>query len=116
LDSGANDVFLTPVIMKKGRPGTKVSIISEANIVKQMEDILFTETTTIGIRKFAVERTILDRTSEIIDTRYGPVRIKKVLFNGKEMIRPEYEECKKIALENNLSIQQIYREIESLNK
>jgi pyridinium-3,5-bisthiocarboxylic acid mononucleotide nickel chelatase len=116
LDLGAKDIFLTPVIMKKGRPGTKVSIISEPSHVNQLERILFTETTTIGIRKYPIERTILERTSETIITRFGKMVIKKVLFEDKELIRPEYEECKRIALEKNLSIQQIYREIESLNK
>ena len=116
LDLGARDIFLTPVIMKKGRPGTKVSIISELSGVDQVRRILFTETTTIGIRKYPIERTVLERTSDTISTRFGRMRVKKVLFDGKELIRPEYEECKRIALEKKISIQQIYREIESLNK
>jgi uncharacterized protein (TIGR00299 family) protein len=116
LDLGAKDIFLTQVVMKKGRPGTKVSIISEACWVDQVERVLFTETTTIGIRKYPIERTVLERTSERIKTRFGSMKIKKVLFDGKEIIRPEYEECKRISVEKKISIQQIYREIESLNK
>ena len=116
LDLGAKDVFLTQIIMKKGRPGIKLSIMSEPGLIAKLEELVFWETTTIGVRKYNLERTVLERKTEIITTRFGKVQVKKIDIGDKILIRPEFEECKRIALENSVSLQEVYREIELLNK
>lgn len=116
LDLGAKDVFLTQIIMKKGRPGIKLSIMSESGLIAKLEELLFLETTTIGVRKYNLERTVLERNTEIINTRFGKMKVKKISVGDKVLIRPEFEECKRIALENSISLQEVYREIELLNK
>ena len=116
INSGAKDVFLTQIIMKKGRPGTKISVLMDSDKTNQIEQILFKETTTIGIRKYPIQRSILGRREKTVDTRFGKIKVKIIEIDDQEYIRPEFEECKRLALKNNLSIQQIYREIESMNK
>ncbi len=115
-ESGARDVFLTQIIMKKGRPGVTLSTICDFASVKQVEDLLFLESTTIGIRKYQIERTVLKRSSEQIATRWGKMTVKKLHIGSKSVIRPEFEECQRIAREKGVSLQEVYREIESLNK
>jgi pyridinium-3,5-bisthiocarboxylic acid mononucleotide nickel chelatase len=115
LGVGANDIFLTNIIMKKGRPGTKISVIANFNLQFQIEKILFENTTTIGIRKHQINRTVLPRSSETINTKFGNLNVKVVEINGKKMYRPEYEDCKKLAEEQNINIFEIYRIVESLN-
>lgn len=115
LAAGAKDVFLTNIIMKKGRPGIKISAISDFNLESEIEEILFKYTTTIGVRKYSVDRTVLPRSSETIKTKYGDLIVKVVEINGKKVYRPEYEECKKLAEEKKVNIFDIYRVVDSLN-
>jgi len=115
LDIGAKDVFLTNIIMKKGRPGTKISVLAENGLDTKIEKILFENTTTIGIRKYPVNRTVLSRSTETIKTKYGDLIVKVVEINGKKIYRPEYEGCKKLADIAGEKILEIYREVESLN-
>ena len=115
LNAGAKDVFLTNIIMKKGRPGIKISVIADFNLQAQIEKIMFENTTTIGVRKHQVKRTVLPRSRETIKTKYGDLVIKVVELDGKKIYRPEYEECKKLADEKNINILEIYRIIEGLN-
>jgi uncharacterized protein (DUF111 family) len=115
LRAGIKDVFFTSVIMKKGRPGIQINILTEEKYVTRAEEILFTETSTIGIRRYPVERSILKRELIRVETKFGPIEAKKIYYNNDEKILPEYESCKKIALEQNLPLKEIYREIEKLN-
>jgi pyridinium-3,5-bisthiocarboxylic acid mononucleotide nickel chelatase len=115
LNVGAKDIFLTNIIMKKGRPGIKISVISDFSLELEIEEILFKNTTTIGIRKYSVNRTVLPRSSETIKTRYGDLVVKVVEIDGKKIYRPEYEECKKLVEAKGLNLLEIYRVIESMN-
>ena len=115
LSIGAKDAFLSNIIMKKGRPGTKISVIADFNLQSQIEKIIFENTTTIGIRKYSVNRMVLPRSSETIKTKYGDLVVKVVEIDGKKIYRPEYEECKKIAETKEINILEIYRIVESLN-
>lgn len=115
LKVGAKDVFLTNIIMKKGRPGTKISIITNINLQAQIEKILFENTTTIGIRKHQINRTVLPRSNETIKTKFGNLKVKAIEINGKKIYRPEYEESKKLADKKGINILEIYRVIESMN-
>jgi hypothetical protein len=89
-------------------------LTSESGI-PEIEKILFTETSTIGIRKYPVERTIVERRSKRIKTRYGVIEVKVSNHKGREIIHPEYEACLKVAREQGVSLIDIYREIESMN-
>jgi hypothetical protein len=107
LKCGAKDVFLTNILMKKGRPGTKISVLVDLALEAKIEKILFENTTTIGIRKYRVNRTLLPRSSETIKTKYGELKVKVIEIEGRKIYRPEYEDCKNLAEENNISIIEI---------
>lgn len=111
-DNGALDVYLTNIIMKKNRPGVKVSVLCKEDETEVFENILFTETTTLGVRKYRVEREALEREFVKLETRFGPVTIKKAIRSGEVLKQaPEYEECKEIAEKHELPIKDVYEEI-----
>ncbi|ALB48102.1 MULTISPECIES: nickel pincer cofactor biosynthesis protein LarC [Clostridium] len=111
-DAGALDVFKTPIFMKKGRPGIKLSVLISEKIEKDILDIVFEETTSIGVRKYKVEKIMLNREFSKVETQYGEVTIKKSYYKGDLVkYKPEYEECKKIAKENNITMEKVYREV-----
>lgn len=110
--SGALDVFKTPIYMKKGRPGIKLSVLVDEKSEKAVLDIIFEGTTSIGVRKYRVEKIMLNREFSKIKTEYGDVTIKKSYYKGKMVkYKPEYEECRKIANENNISIDMVYKAV-----
>lgn len=109
---GALDVFKTPIIMKKGRPAIKLSILTSKKREAEVLNVLFRESTTIGLRKFEIEKIFMPREYEKIQTKYGEVTIKKAMKDGQVIkYKAEYEECKKIAFEKNISISEIYKEV-----
>jgi uncharacterized protein (TIGR00299 family) protein len=112
--AGAKDVFLTPIIMKKGRPGIKLSVLSAEINIKAMEEIMFLETTTIGIRKYSVNRRVLPRKIRTVDTKYGKIKVKVIDINGEEVIRPEYEQCISLSKKYKVSLLKVYQEISNL--
>lgn len=112
LTNGAMDAFITPVIMKKTRPAAKLSVLCSTNERANLTRLLLSETTTLGIRKYDVERTMLDRELSVISTKYGDVRIKTALMNQKPVKwKPEYEDCVKLAKEHDVPIQTVYDEV-----
>lgn len=112
-EKGALDVFKTPIIMKKGRPAIKLSILVNAQKEKDITDIIFKETTSIGIRKFKVEKVMLARDFKTLKTKYGNVMIKKSYYEGKLVkYKAEYEDCKKIAVENKIPLAVVYQEVD----
>jgi len=76
-NAGADDVFFQPIVMKKTRPAIKISVLCKQSVIKQIKDILFTETSTLGVREYDVKKTILERNWKIIETRWGNVKIKQ---------------------------------------
>lgn len=106
--AGALDAFSTPIFMKKGRPAQKITVLCSGDTRKQMEDILFTHLSTIGIRCYSVERTTLPRRQIVCDTPYGSVETKISEWNGKKKIAPEYEAVRKLAIEKRLPFLTIY--------
>ena len=111
--AGAQDVYLTPIIMKKGRPAIKLSVLCSGEVEDTIKSILFMETTTLGVRKYLVEKSILDRVHDKVNTIYGEVRVKIALFQGNVIKHKfEYEDCKVLAKENNLPLSVIYKEAE----
>jgi hypothetical protein len=96
--AGARDVFCTAIAMKKGRPGTLVTCLADERTAATLTDVLFRETTTIGVRSWIVQRRALERSLESVATSLGPVRVKRVLgADGRTELRPEYEDCRRIA-------------------
>jgi len=109
---GAHDVFLTPIIMKKSRPAVTISVLGSAEKQKDMENILLLNTSSFGLRSYKVSKTMLKREVVKEKTRYGEVSIKKGYMNGRVIkSKPEYEDCRKLAKENGVSIQDIYESI-----
>ncbi|AVQ37615.1 nickel pincer cofactor biosynthesis protein LarC [Clostridium botulinum] len=114
LYEGASDAYITPIIMKKTRPAAKLTVLCENKLENIMKEIMFKETTTLGIRKYSVEKSMLKRKVEKVNTIYGEVSVKKSYLKGQVLnSKPEYEDCKKIALGNNISIKEVY---EAVNK
>ena len=110
--NGALDVFLTPIIMKKQRPGTLITVICEKENADKLKEIIFKETSTFGIRYYEVLRHKLDRDFSIVETPYGKIRVKKGYLDGK-LIKayPEYEDVKAIAEKTGNLISDIYRNV-----
>ncbi len=113
LANGAHDAYLIPVIMKKGRPGIVLSALVNRGKLDNALKIIFTQTTTLGVRIQPVERRKLQRGSKTITTRFGEVKVKTVITDGTERLVPEFEECKRIAVEKNIPLKDVYRQIES---
>ncbi len=109
LDAGALDVFTTPIQMKKNRPGVTLSVLCGAGDVSKMEAILFRETTTLGVRRWPVSRHKLPRQPHVVNASWGPVEGKlAVLPDGESRFSPEYESCRRIAAEKNVSLRKVY--------
>ncbi len=112
LAAGAQDVFITPIVMKKSRPATKLSVLCQQENEKHFTELLLSETTTLGLRKYVVERTTLPREEKVIQTKYGEVRIKTAsLSNESVKWKAESEDCIRIANENKIPVQTVYDEI-----
>ena len=110
--AGALDVFLENIIMKKSRPAVKLTVIAEARDVERLTDIIFEETTTIGLRFYEARRKTLERTTKKVKTKYGDVRIKVSSLNGKVLnMSPEYEDLKTAAKKTGIPVKKIAVEI-----
>ncbi len=108
LAAGALDVFSTPAQMKKNRPGLLITLVCEADNAARLIDLVFRETTTIGLRTHEVRRKTLDRESVPVETSFGEVRMKVSRMNGSVLnATPEYEDCKKIADERGIPLKQV---------
>jgi uncharacterized protein (TIGR00299 family) protein len=109
LEAGALDGYITPVQMKKSRPGTLISIIVDEVHLSKVERIMFEQSTTFGIRKYKASRKKLNRKLIDVETKYGMVKVKIGTLNGYvKNISPEHEDCKKIADERGLPLKLIY--------
>ena len=107
--AGAHDVWLVPVLMKKNRPGMLLGVLCAPWLVPALTDVLLIETTTLGVRRHAVARTALKREVQRIATRYGEVAVKIAYHHGRPLRgKPEYEDCKRLALDSSVPIHRIY--------
>lgn len=107
LEAGALDVTLTPVQMKKSRPGCTVGAIARPEDIDKLASILFAETGTLGVRFHTAERRVLSRELTEVETAYGPVRVK---FAQGGSFSPEYEDCRRLALERGIPLRQVMAE------
>ena len=108
-ENGALDVFYTPIFMKKGRPAYRLSVACRKEDMFKLQNIIFKETTTIGIRYRFEARTELGREMVEIDTKYGKIKAKKVTNNGETYVYPEYESLKEIAQKNDITLKELYK-------
>jgi uncharacterized protein (TIGR00299 family) protein len=106
-ERGALDVSLNPLLMKKNRPGTLLRVIAQEHDTEALSDVILRESTTLGVRSYAAGRKKLPREVKEVETKYGWVRVK---ISGNLRFQPEYEDCKRIALEKGVPIQEVYRE------
>ncbi|MCZ7555250.1 MAG: nickel pincer cofactor biosynthesis protein LarC [Bacteroidia bacterium] len=112
LEAGALDCWTQSVVMKKGRPGQVLTVLAPLEAADVLQDLLLRETSSLGVRRHEVRRRKLHREIETVDTRYGPIRVKRI-GTGERMRRvPEFEECRRLAGELNLPLLDIYRSIE----
>ncbi len=108
LESGALDAWAAPVTMKKGRPGFLLSALVEEPAREAVTRVLFAETTTLGVRRHAVERDVLERAHETVETPYGPVRVKVARAAGREVgAHPEYDDCAARARERGVPVKEV---------
>lgn len=108
-EAGALDVFLTPIQMKKGRPGTLLSVIARPEHAEALAGLIFTQTTAFGVRYHTLQRYTLERTWSTVDTIYGAVRIKVGRWRGTETsASPEYEDVKAAARARNAPPKVVY--------
>ncbi len=108
-ENGALDVFYTPIFMKKNRPAYRLTVVCKEPDIQKLQNIIFRETTTIGIRYRYEYRTELEREQILIDTKYGALKAKKVVNNGETYIYPEYESVKELAKKNDIPLKEVYK-------
>ena len=108
LEAGALDAFLTPVIMKKNRPGVLLTVLAPTALAGRLSDVILRETTTIGIRSYAVSRNVLSRSEATVETRYGTIRIKVARHGDTRRYTPEYEDCRQAARKNGIPLADVY--------
>ena len=112
---GALDVFLTPIQMKKNRPANMLSIIVYEQNLRGMLAVLFSESTTLGVRLREIERLRLAQQNFIAETKYGNIRVKVGMFKGEiKNISPEYEDCKKMAKQHQVPLKEVYEEVKKV--
>lgn len=109
LAAGALDAYLTPVTMKKGRPGVVLAALCRPADAARLRGLLFAETSTLGIRTVEVQRHCLPREIKTVQTPYGAIRIKVARWEGGEKAAPEYEDCRRAAMAQKVPLVQVYQ-------
>ena len=111
LKQGAIDVFMTPVFMRKNRPGTILSVLTTQEKLDEILSVMFAETTTLGVRLHRLERKKLSREVVSVKTRFGEVEVKIAKIGDQvKNIAPEYESCKEIAVKRGIPLKDVYDE------
>ncbi len=107
-DSGALDVYYTPIYMKKSRPSVVLTVLAKCGDEKKFSDIIFKETSTLGVRISHSLRYCMNRELVKVDTQYGAVRVKVASSEDIMKFAPEYEDCKNIAMKTGMPINKVY--------
>ncbi|MGM0876381.1 MAG: nickel insertion protein [Bacillota bacterium] len=111
-EAGANDVFYTPIYMKKNRPGILLQLLTSRHKLDKMKEILFKETTTLGVRYYPLTVHRLERKFKGVSTEWGTVTVKIGFYEGQVVQRaPEYEECKEIARLHKVPLKKVYEQV-----
>jgi len=110
--AGAADVFIIPLVMKKSRPGHMLCVLCNHETVRSMKEILFTETSSIGIREKIVKKSVLRREQVVVSTKFGEVEVKRSFWNGQVVNeKPEFEQCRKLASVHGVTLEEIRKEV-----
>ena len=108
-DLGALDVWVTPIQMKKSRPGNMLSTICRSQDLNEIAQGLFDSTSTLGIRVRQLDRIVAQRETVLVETRYGPIPVKARRLNGEiTHLSPEYDDCARIAYRHGVSLRQVF--------
>jgi hypothetical protein len=107
LEAGALDVTLAPVLMKKNRPGTIISVMGAPEAAEKLAAILFAETSTLGIRSYTAARRVLARQFRRVETRYGNIRVK---YAETGAFAPEFDDCRRAAAAHNVPLRVVMTE------
>lgn len=114
--AGAKDVHYAPVFMKKNRPAWELTVICGEDKAEELEQIIFTETTTIGIREYPLRRSILNREEKEVETVYGKAAVKQVTFGDMTRAYPEYDTVKKLAKKNKVPFMDVFDAVKEAAK
>ncbi len=111
-EAGVADAWLTPIIMKKSRPANQLSVLCSPEKINKIKGIIFNHSTSIGLREYTVKKSVLSRVEKSVQTKFGPITVKQSILEGKIVrSKPEYEQCKSIAKQHNISIEEVEREV-----
>jgi uncharacterized protein (TIGR00299 family) protein len=111
-EKGASDVFMTPIVMKKSRPAHMLSVLCNPDVAEAVKEIILTETSTIGLREYPVQKHMLRREIAIVHTKYGEVHVKRSYYGGHVVNeKPEFEQIRKLAVEHGVSLEEIQKEV-----
>lgn len=114
-EAGAKDVYKTNILMKKGRPAVKLSILADLDELEAIKEIIFKETTSLGLRTYPIDKIEIERTFEKLQTPYGEVTLKKGYYQGVLVsTKFEYEECKQIAKGHHMPLKKLYARLNQL--
>lgn len=117
ISAGANDVYYSPIYMKKNRPGILLQLLCAATNIDRMKEILFTETTTLGIRYYPISVHRAERQFTKLATKWGNITIKEGIHNGVSIQQsPEYDDCVRIAKANQIPLKKVYEHVWQLLK
>ena len=108
LEKGARDVYLTPIHMKKGRPGTLLTALTDAHSMEAVCETILAETTTLGVRYSIKNRRLLPRRLTTASTEYGEVRVKTTTTGTRSRFAPEYDDCARLARQKGIPILAVY--------
>ncbi len=113
--AGAKEVFFTPVMMKKNRPAVKITVLASSHLSDAIKSIIYSNTTTLGIRSYTVIKDALERKFIPVETEWGKVTVKASYYRGRLLhAKPEYEECRRIANEVGVPLQVVCNKINSI--
>ena len=108
LEAGALDVAFSPLQMKKNRPGVLVRVLARPEDASRMAELVIEHTSALGVRFQRMERLIARRESRVAATPWGDVRVKVKLFDGREVVAPEYEDCARVARAAGVPLREVY--------
>lgn len=112
MEAGAMDVHFTPIVMKKNRPATTLSLLCDSAEASRFKELLFRHTTTLGIKSLPLEKTFLETTFTRLDTPLGPVTMKNALLGGAVLrSKPEFEDCRELARRHGIPLPAVYAAI-----
>ncbi|MCR8632873.1 LarC family nickel insertion protein [Paenibacillus radicis (ex Xue et al. 2023)] len=114
-EAGANDVYWIPIIMKKGRPGVMLNVLVDESGLERIEEVIFRETTTIGLRYLHASCHRLAREFEQVETPWGGINVKIGYHKGRLVqFAPEFKECEQAAKQYGVALKQVYEEVRRL--